>query len=296
VRAGAGAALRRAAVPAVLACAAACSPGAAAAQFARPAGVSHPAADSAAAERGVVPEAIPGVRTVERSADRTHDAPWWTPAASAVVPGAGQAAMGQDRFVAYLAVESYGWVKYLADVAEGRRERRSYRSLADRVARTFFSVNRPKGDFEYYERMEHYLESGVYDADPGGDLQPEQNVGTFNGALWLQARQTFWESPDTPPPVSSDAYQRAIAFYEQRAIRPDFRWSWRDAQLEQDLYRRAISRSNAAFRRSGQELAVILANHALSTVDAYVTVRIRRHATVGEAYRLELQLPWPRGF
>ena len=222
-------------------------------------------------------------------------APWWAPLASAAVPGSGQAAMRQDRWIAYAAIEGVAWLRWATDQHEARRERRAYQRIANQVARALYSDGTPlAGSFEYYETMEKWTESGVYDAQPGGTLEPETDVLTFNGATWLLARQTFWPSPDEPPPVESVAYQNAIRFYDERAIRPEFRWSWRDAALQQDLYRRAIIRSNAAYRRAAQDLAAVLANHVLSTVDAYVTVRLRRRpTTAGTETRLEATLPWP---
>jgi hypothetical protein len=201
---------------------------------------------------------------------------WWAPAASAILPGSGQAVLRQDRAIGYLAAEAYGWIRFAADLREARRQRSAYRQLAATVARAYFDEVKPSGNFEYYERMEHFVESGVFDASVVDGTQPETDPETFNGSLWLRARSTFWEDPTVPPPAGSDPYLSAVRYYEERAIRPEFRWSWRDAQLEQDLFRRTIDRSNDAYRRSLQDLGVILANHVLSTVDAYVTLRIRR--------------------
>jgi hypothetical protein len=206
---------------------------------------------------------------------RRADQSWWPPVASAILPGSGQALLRQDRALAFLAVEGYGWLRYASDVREARRQRNAYRALAARVARAYLSDDNPVGDFEYYERMEHYIESGVFDRSPDEGVQPELNPESFNGFIWLRARTTFWEDPAIPPPPTSEAYFAALEYYADRAIQPEFRWSWRNAQLEQDLFRRTIGRSNDAFRRSIQDLGVIIANHALSTVDAYVTVRIR---------------------
>ena len=200
--------------------------------------------------------------------------------------------LGQDRALAYLAVEGYGWLRYASDVRDGQRQRNGYRILAARVARAYLSDERPVGDFEYYERMENYVESGVFDTSPEEGLQPETNPESFNGFIWLRARTTYWEDPATPPPPASQQYFAALEYYSDRAIQPEFRWSWRNAQLEQDLFRRTIERSNDAFRRSIQDLGVIIANHALSTVDAYVTVRIR-HARQGESGAgVEAVVPW----
>jgi hypothetical protein len=228
-------------------------------------------------------------------ARRDRHAPWWAPVASALAPGSGQAALGHDRWLAYAALEGVAWLRFGADHEEARREARGYRRIADRVARALYAPGTPRaGDFEYYETMEKWIASGVYDALPDGDLQPETDESTFNGAMWLLARQTYWARVDEPPLPESEAFRNAMAFYERRAIRPEFRWSWRDAQLEQDLYRRTILRSNAASRRATQDLAAVLANHVLSTVDAYITVRLRRRAgPLGGETRIEATLPWP---
>ena len=45
------------------------------------------------------------------------------------MPGTGQARLGQDRFVAYLAVEGFLWTRYLAHRRQGIEERRDYREL-----------------------------------------------------------------------------------------------------------------------------------------------------------------------
>lgn len=226
---------------------------------------------------------------------RRDPAPWWSVVASALAPGAGQAALDQDRWVGYAALEGVAWLRYLADRQEARREQRGYRRVANKVARALYSTGTPvAGSFEYYETMEKWAASGVYDAQPGGALDPEPDSTTFNGAMWLLARQTFWADPNDPPFPETNAYQNAIAFYQRRAIRPEFRWSWRDAQLQQDLYRRTILRSNAAYRRATQDLAAVLANHVLSTVDAYVSVRLRRHpGPLGGETSIEATIPWP---
>ncbi|HEX2781855.1 MAG TPA: hypothetical protein VHM30_20275 [Gemmatimonadaceae bacterium] len=200
---------------------------------------------------------------------------WWAPLASAVVPGAGQARLDQDRFVGYLAMEGFLWARYFVDRRQGVEERNRYRDLALRVSRAQFGGPKPQGDFEYYERMEHWIASGAYDTDPGSSFVPESDTTTFNGAMWLLARRTYWPSPDTPPPPGSNAYAAALRFYERYAVPSDFQWSWRDAPLHQDVYRRHIRASNDAFRRTITDVGAVLANHVLSTVDAYVSLRLR---------------------
>jgi hypothetical protein len=219
----------------------------------------------------------------------------WAVLASAVVPGTGQAWLGQDRFVAYLAVEAYAWARYVADAREGRRARTAYRNLASEVARRPFSLVRPVGDFDYYERMEKFAQSGAFDAIPGGELDPEPDSTTANGAIWLLARQTFWTNPSVPPPRDSAEYKFAESFYRERAVGPEYRWSWSNAQLEYAEFRRTIRRSNNAYRSSLEDLGLVIANHALSTVDAFITVRLRRHVDAdGQRFELTGSLPLGR--
>jgi hypothetical protein len=218
----------------------------------------------------------------------------WSVLASAIVPGTGQAWLGQDRFVAYLAVEAYAWARYAADAREGRQARTSYRNLASQVARRPFSATRPVGDFDYYERMEKFVASGAFDAIPGGDLDPETDTATANGAIWLLARQTYWSNPAVAPSRDSAEYKFAEEFYRERAVRPEYRWSWGNAQLEYAEYRRTIRRSNNAYRNSLEDLGLVIANHALSTVDAFITVRLRRHEDA-DGRRFELTGSVPLG-
>jgi hypothetical protein len=205
----------------------------------------------------------------------------WSVLASSVIPGSGQAVLKQDRFIAYLAIEAYAWARYAADVREGRRARASYRNLASEVARRPFSISRPLGDFDYYERMEKFAESGAFDAVPGGDLDPEPDETTANGAIWLLARETYWSDPNKPPARDEAAWRNAEGFYRDRAVQDNYRWSWTNARLEYAEFRRTIRRSNNAYRTSLQDLGLVIANHALSTVDAFITVRLRRHAEAG---------------
>jgi hypothetical protein len=236
---------------------------------------SSAALDSAASIVGGAQQPL-GVKSspLKAPADR-----WWAPLASAAFPGVGQAQLKQDRFVAYMAVEGFLWLRYLSDRREAFRQRDAYREVALRVSRAGFDGSKPPGDFEYYERMEHWIASGVYDADPTTPgLDPEVDTTTFNGAMWLLARRTYWSRPDTPPPLGSPAYIAALSFYADAAIRPDFQWTWRNSRLEQDIYRRHIKESNDAFRHALQDVGLVIANHVLSTVDAYVSLRLRMRA------------------
>ena len=207
----------------------------------------------------------------------TRDSAWWVPLASAAVPGYGQKLLGQNRFVGYLAVEAYALASHLSSRATFDRERRQYLGLAHDVARAFVPGNDRVGDWDYYEAMEKNIESGVYDRTPGtGQFSPEVNLNTFNGAVWLKARQlSTWPDVDVEPPHTSAPYITAVAYYAAHAVAPELRWTWHNAQLEWDLYRQTIRRANDSSRDARQYLAVIAVNHVLSMIDAFITLRLR---------------------
>jgi hypothetical protein len=208
-------------------------------------------------------------------------APWWAPVASLAVPGAGQFALKQQRSVAYVVAEGFFVLQYLNARRDGNRERDAYRALAADVARRPFAGPRPVGNWDYYENLEKFLESGAFDRVPGGAVDPETDPSTFNGARWLLARETFWRDPEAPPPIASPEYQRALAFYQQSAVRDEFRWSWRDQQLAQNVYIETIRSANRSYQRAVNMLGIVAVNHLASLVDSYVTVRIRRFGGVG---------------
>jgi hypothetical protein len=97
-----------------------------------------------------------------------------------------------------------------------------------------------------------------------------------------------------PPPQDSEAYRAAVSLYLQRAVLPEYQWSWRNAALEHDLYRTTIDRSNRAFRRARTQFGILLANHLLSMADAFATVRVRYPSSAGQgAWEIEIGIPWP---
>lgn len=208
-------------------------------------------------------------------------APWWAPLASAALPGSGQYALKQQRSVAYLVAEAFLVVQYLAARRDGNGERDAYRSLAADVARKPFGGARPLGSWDYYENLEKFLESGAYDRVAGGAVDPEADPTTYNGARWLLARQTYWRDANVAPAAGSSEYQNALTFYMRSAVRDEYRWSWRDAQLQQDLYRQTISSANRSYQRAVNMLGVVAVNHLASLIDAYVSVRVRRFGGVG---------------
>jgi hypothetical protein len=199
---------------------------------------------------------------------------WSAPLASAIVPGLGQARLHKDRFAAYLAAEGFFLVQYAKDSRERARSAREYRAIARDIARRNFTASPPDTIWQYYEKLEKFLESGAYTMAPNGPVVPESDTATYNGSLWLLARRQYGVPLDDPSPQSSDRYALALALYETRAVRQPYRWSWRNAQLEQDLFRRTIARSNDASRHATFDLIALIANHLLSTVDAFASVRL----------------------
>lgn len=217
----------------------------------------------------------------------------WAILASAVLPGAGQAILRQRRALVYVAIEALALSSYNGHTRVARRTRDEYRALASSVARAAFSALRPVGDFDYYERMEHFASSGAFDLGAGGGpLQPERDTTTFNGAMWLLARRTYWKDPFQSPERGTAEWAKAEQFYLQRAIRPEFRWSWEGADGEYSLFRQLIRRSNDRYRSAVADLGVVLGNHVLSTIDASVALRLaQRRTALGRAYEVSIEVP-----
>ena len=203
----------------------------------------------------------------------------WVPLASLIVPGSGQLLSGRARGLVSLAVEVWLVARVVGLDRRGDQEARAYRDLAYGIARRSFSSVRQDGPFEYYETMEKWVESGAYDLDPGPDFQPESDTSTFNGSVWALARRTFFSNPDSIP-VGSPAHTAALAFYGERAVRSEFRWSWANARLEQDVFRAIIRSSDNAYRQKTNFLGMLVLNHLASGIDAFLSARGRRPAAI----------------
>ena len=76
------------------------------------------------------------------------------------MPGAGQVILGQQRSVAYIALEAFIWVEYFKDRQDEHKQGVGYRDLAARVARSAFSSSAPVGTWSYYELLKHKLQRG----------------------------------------------------------------------------------------------------------------------------------------
>jgi hypothetical protein len=198
---------------------------------------------------------------------------WVRPVASLVAPGTGQLLAGQARGAVYLAFELWVASRAIASSRRGSEQAARYRELAYDVARRQYSPSRVDGPFDYYETMEKFVESGVYDADAGPAFVPEADPTTYNGSVWSLARRTFFQNPDSLPDPASPAYLQAVAFYQERAVAGQFRWSWRGARLEQDVFRGAIRSSDDAFRQRTNYFGVLVLNHLVSAIDALISAK-----------------------
>jgi hypothetical protein len=204
--------------------------------------------------------------------------------ASLVIPGSGQYMLGNDRFVAYLAVEALGWWKYSKDVAERSARERDFKELAVRVARKNFalpnSTSFRDADWSYYEWMRDEIESGQFSLSPSGPTKPDTNLKTYNGKRWALAQST---QPN---------YEAALAQYEREAIRPEYRWSWSSSELQHDLYVRLTDKRNDAARAAFKDLLVIGANHFFSMVDAFTTLRLQTRTLEDGRTAVGAMFPW----
>ena len=97
---------------------------------------------------------------------------------------------------------------------------------------------------------------------------------TYNGAVWLTARRTYWRDPNTPPDPQSLEYARAVQFYDSHAVGPGYLWSWHNAGEQMGVYRETIRKSDTAFRQAQDQLGLLLANHLVSAVDALISSRL----------------------
>jgi hypothetical protein len=201
--------------------------------------------------------------------------PWTRPVGSLLLPGAGQLLAHQPRGLVYLAAELWIVARVVESARDGRQGAGRFRSLAFDVARRAYApASREDGNWDYYETMEKFVESGAYNRGTVSNFLPELDPSTYNGSVWRLARHTFLSSPDSAPDPASPAYVAAIAFYQAHAISDALRWSWRGARLEQDLYRQEIKASDDAYRARTNYLGALVLNHVASAIDALISVRL----------------------
>jgi len=208
----------------------------------------------------------------------------YAPIASALIPGSGQLMLGNDRFIGYIAVEALSWWKYSKDVSEQRSQEASYKSLARRQARSHFTDASPDllpdADWAYYEKMRDYKESGSFSLSATGPVIPETDVTTYNGSRWQLAQSTF------------STREAALQKYLEDAVRPEFAWSWKSAQFQYDIFKQTTNKRNDAYRAGFTDLMIIGANHTLSMVDAFSTVRLRAGVKANGETAIGARVTW----
>ena len=196
-------------------------------------------------------------------------------AASLILPGAGQAALGLRRWALYGLAELTLWGVHLEAAADVRRLTGRYRDLAWEAARLPTGpAQRAEGSWGYYETVGQYLRSGAFDTDPSAtDVQPETDPSTYNGYVWELARGIFLPGGTVDP--SSPAYADAVAYYRDHAAGPDFLWDWSGRLDDLERYRTLIDDADQEARVRSTALGLVLANHLVSAVDALLVARMR---------------------
>ncbi|HET9985289.1 MAG TPA: hypothetical protein VFQ38_16935 [Longimicrobiales bacterium] len=195
---------------------------------------------------------------------------------SAGAPGAGQYVLRLDRWIPIAAGELFGWWEASRQNRSARNYERRFRDVAWQVARRVSVGARRDTVFEYYELLSKgpYNSSGPFDMDPRTSaLEPDTTPGTFNAYIWKLARDL--NLGGSAPVPGTRGYENALAYYRENAIPPTFAWDWGTRYLEQQVYVDLVHRADATFRRRDRTIALILANHAASAVDAFVAARLR---------------------
>lgn len=191
-------------------------------------------------------------------------------ALSAVVPGAGQYYLGQQRAWVYLALEAVGLYVWVDRRRAGSDLRDGYRDFAWEEARLQVEPRRD-GDFDYYETMSKWDRSGAFDTDasaPG--IQPETDPETFNASIWLLASRLFLGAPGAPDQA---AMNRALEYYTERAYPTDQLWSWDGSPGGRARFGELIEESDQRFRQATNVLGAVIANHLVSAIDAFASAR-----------------------
>jgi hypothetical protein len=220
---------------------------------------------------------------------------------SLALPGAGQHVLGQTRKWAYLAIEVAGWAFYLDRHGAGTDLRGQYHDFAWENGR-IQSGSRVDGDFGYYETIEKWTRSGAFDHDAAtAGIQPEPDPATYNGMIWERATELYL--PGGPGvPVSDPSYQAALAYYGEHAYGTAFLWDWSASPAAQSTYADLIRESDNRFRQATTALGVVIANHLLSSADAYLSARGRSAAlrivpsdgAYGARWSTRLAITWGR--
>jgi hypothetical protein len=187
---------------------------------------------------------------------------------SLVLPGAAQLREDRSRGWVFVALEAVAWVAWAERRHRAGELRNRYRDLAWDEARDPAGP-RVDGDFSYYETMSLWDRSGTFDASPAPGVQPEKDPGTYNGSIWHLAQGLFLPPGGAAP--GSPSYERAVAYYRDRAYGETFLWDWTGNPDAQGEMTRLIERSDDRFRQATLVLGAVLVNHVSAAVDAWVS-------------------------
>lgn len=219
---------------------------------------------------------------------------------AALLPGVTQVAEGRVWQGVLLGLVEAGGLWVYLDARSARDEgRRAYRDLAWTAAR---SSVRPRVDpgFEYYEDLLFWTRSGAFDADPlQAGVQPERRSDTFNGRQWQLAAQIFLEG-DVAADPSTPGYGAALDYYTGRAWGEELTWDWSAEPRARERFAGLIDEADSAARRASVAVGVVVANHLLSAIEAFVAYRLGALPVEmrvapdprGVAPQLRLRIPW----
>jgi len=219
---------------------------------------------------------------------------------SLVLPGMGQHVIGQQRKWIYGAIEVIGWVAFWERRGAGAEYRDQYRDFAWAQGRIQNGA-RIDGDFDYYETLSKWTSSGAFDTDSGRTgVQPEMDPTTYNGSIWALASQIFIPGGG-PVPDTDPAFQDALGYYGERAYGTNFLWDWAPVPGGREELGGLIEASDDRFRQATTALGVVIANHLVSAVDAYLSSRgsgvparlsiVPAPLTVGPSWSAQLTVP-----
>ena len=190
---------------------------------------------------------------------------------SLALPGWGQHEQGKNRKWFFAVLEVAAWAFFWEREAAGARLRDRYRDFAWAEAR-FHSVARADADFDYYETLTKWTRSGAFDANPArSGVQPETDGTSFNGSIWELAVNMFLASGGSGE--GDPDHVRALEFYKERAYGPGFLWDWSGLPDGQQRLAGLISESDDRFRQATTMIGVVIANHVISAVDAFLVAR-----------------------
>ena len=189
---------------------------------------------------------------------------------SLALPGLGQHRQGKARKWIFAGLEVAAWSVYFERRSAGGALRNDYRDFAWEEGR-LQAGTRVDGDFNYYETLSKWNRSGAFDRDAGlSGLQPEEDPATFNGTIWVRAQSIFLGG-DGPP--GDAGFAQALEYYEARAYEIEFLWDWSRRPADRARLGELISESDSRFVQATTAVGIVIANHLVSAVDAFLGSR-----------------------